>query len=172
MVFRNRDYRPGTTRRVRKRNWDYRLPGYYFLTICIHNRVQLLSEVHQSQVKLKPSGEMVESHLGRISERFSSVTLDCAVIMPNHVHMLVGNAVRTSDEPGTDSIIDMVHWLKSATTNSYGVAVRRQGWPPYKGRLWQEGFYDEIIRDEEMLNGIRQYITDNPARWSEDEFFG
>jgi putative transposase len=34
--------------------------------------------------------------------------------------------------------------------------------------LWQRNYYEHIIRDEEELNRIRQYITDNPARWDDD----
>lgn len=35
---------------------------------------------------------------------------------------------------------------------------------------WQPRFYDHIIRDENDLNRIRQYIMDNPWNWNEDEF--
>jgi len=35
-------------------------------------------------------------------------------------------------------------------------------------RIWQRNYYEHIIRDEEALNRIRQYIHDNPRRWSAD----
>jgi REP element-mobilizing transposase RayT len=35
-------------------------------------------------------------------------------------------------------------------------------------RVWQRNYYEHIIRNERELNGIRQYIRDNPARWAED----
>jgi hypothetical protein len=34
--------------------------------------------------------------------------------------------------------------------------------------VWQRNYYEHIIRDEESLNRIRQYITDNPIRWEFD----
>ena len=34
---------------------------------------------------------------------------------------------------------------------------------------WQKSYYDHIIRDEESLNKIRQYIIDNPVKWNDDE---
>jgi hypothetical protein len=34
---------------------------------------------------------------------------------------------------------------------------------------WQSGFYDHIIRDEESLENIRNYIINNPGKWDEDE---
>jgi REP element-mobilizing transposase RayT len=35
--------------------------------------------------------------------------------------------------------------------------------------VWQRNYYEHIIRDEESLNRIRQYILDNPARWAFDQ---
>jgi hypothetical protein len=35
--------------------------------------------------------------------------------------------------------------------------------------FWQRNYYEHVIRDEEELNRARQYITDNPKKWMEDE---
>lgn len=35
--------------------------------------------------------------------------------------------------------------------------------------LWQRNYYEHIVRDEKDLQRIRQYIHDNPLRWSLDE---
>jgi hypothetical protein len=34
--------------------------------------------------------------------------------------------------------------------------------------LWQRNYYEHVIRDEEELNRIQQYIIDNPGRWEDD----
>ncbi|PIZ67970.1 hypothetical protein COY13_02145, partial [Candidatus Roizmanbacteria bacterium CG_4_10_14_0_2_um_filter_36_35] len=34
--------------------------------------------------------------------------------------------------------------------------------------IWQKSFYDHIIRNEESLDKIRQYIRDNPKNWNKD----
>ena len=34
--------------------------------------------------------------------------------------------------------------------------------------LWQRNYYEHIIRDEESLNRICQYIAGNSMRWSMD----
>ncbi len=34
--------------------------------------------------------------------------------------------------------------------------------------LWQRDFYDHIIRDDDELNKIRDYIRTNPLRWNTD----
>ena len=34
------------------------------------------------------------------------------------------------------------------------------------GRVWQRNYYERIVRDEDEIKRIRQYITDNPIRWA------
>jgi len=35
--------------------------------------------------------------------------------------------------------------------------------------LWQRNYYERIIRDDNELNAVHQYIADNPSKWHEDE---
>jgi REP element-mobilizing transposase RayT len=39
----------------------------------------------------------------------------------------------------------------------------------FPGRLWQRNYYEQIIRNEDELNRLCQYILDNPANWETDE---
>ena len=48
----------------------------------------------------------------------------------------------------------------------YADAVKRLGWKPFRGRLWQRNYYEHIIRNKESLNRIREYILTNPMRWA------
>jgi len=64
---------------------------------------------------------------------------------------------------------DVVGAFKSLTTVSYIHGVKHSGWPPFRGRLWQRNFHEHIIRNEESLNLIRQYIVNNPVNWAIDE---
>ena len=41
----------------------------------------------------------------------------------------------------------------------------------YGQTLWQRNYHDHIIRNENELQRIRQYIIDNPAKWQEDQYF-
>lgn len=36
---------------------------------------------------------------------------------------------------------------------------------------WQRNYHEHITRKEGNLDGIRQYIIDNPIRWTKDELF-
>jgi hypothetical protein len=54
------------------------------------------------------------------------------------------------------------------TTKRYADGVKRLGWEPFRGRLWQRNYYEHIIRNEKSLNHIREYILTNPMRWELD----
>ena len=41
-------------------------------------------------------------------------------------------------------------------------------WPPFHRRLWQRNFYEHVVRTDESMKKIRQYILDNPAQWAFD----
>jgi REP element-mobilizing transposase RayT len=38
-----------------------------------------------------------------------------------------------------------------------------------QGKLWQRNYYEHIIRNEDELIRISEYVLDNPARWAEDD---
>ena len=54
------------------------------------------------------------------------------------------------------------------TTNEYVQGVNERGWAPFDRRLWQRTYYDHVIRDEDELRHVRQYILANPTKWAED----
>lgn len=91
--------------------------------------------------------------------------------MPNHVHMLVGLAVRLHDIPETDNLIDVIHWFKATVHQRFRAGVRLHGWPPYEGMVWQEGYHDHIIRNERDLETVRNYVSTNIQMWEKDTFY-
>jgi len=62
----------------------------------------------------------------------------------------------------------VVQAFKSVTTHEYTIGVRERGWTPFPRRLWQRNYHDRIIRNEDEMNRIRQYIVDNPLKWDLD----
>ncbi len=62
----------------------------------------------------------------------------------------------------------IMQWFETMTTNKYIRGARTASWPAFAGRLWQRGDYEHVIRNEDSLLRIRQYILDNPARWAFD----
>lgn len=55
------------------------------------------------------------------------------------------------------------------TTNDYLQGVRSGRWSALPAKLWQRNYYERIIRNDDELNGIRQYIRDNPSNWDQDD---
>jgi putative transposase len=88
---------------------------------------------------------------------------------------IVGNGTSSNGTPrGASptevlSLPDIVHRFKSLTTAKYRHNVKNKGWQPFEGKVWQRGYYDQIIRNEAHLNEVRQYITNNPTQWALDE---
>ncbi|HEY7122914.1 MAG TPA: transposase [Ktedonobacterales bacterium] len=72
-------------------------------------------------------------------------------IMPNHVHVVLEPL-----PPATLSTI--LHTWKSFTSNRIG---RLLG---YKGALWEQEYYDHLIRDEQALWRILTYVSQNPLK--------
>lgn len=62
----------------------------------------------------------------------------------------------------------IIQWFKTMTTDEYMGGVKTQGWPPFHGRLWQRNDYEHIVRFENELNRIREYIANNPLQWDLD----
>ncbi|MDY7032706.1 MAG: transposase [Thermodesulfobacteriota bacterium] len=36
------------------------------------------------------------------------------------------------------------------------------------GKFWQRNYYERVIRNEDELNKVREYIRNNPLNWSLD----
>ena len=37
--------------------------------------------------------------------------------------------------------------------------------------LWQRGYYDHVIRNEEDYLAVWQYIETNPVKWELDQYY-
>lgn len=64
---------------------------------------------------------------------------------------------------------DVVGAFKSLATVGHINGVKANGWPGFRGRLWQRNYYEHVIRDEPALNRVRRYSDENPARWEFDD---
>lgn len=156
---------------MRIKEYDYRSPGYYFVTICTHARHHYFGRIHGGEVILTEPGEMVRDCINTIPDRFENTTIDCFVVMPNHVHILIGLVVRLEDTPEVTNLIDVMQWFKSTTHRRYTDCVRKLGWLGYDGKVWQEGYHDHVVRNERQLEILRSYVASNPANWEEDEMY-
>ena len=146
----------------------------------------MFGEIVDGQMVCNDAGKMVDEKWLGLKNRFPYIELDEYVIMPNHFHGIITvgatlvvaqeNTATQHDRAGTrpaptqgTTIGDIVGAFKSITTDQYINGVETRNWQPFNGKLWQRNYYEHVIRDEDDLNCIRQYVMDNPARWAEDE---
>ena len=157
----------GTHVPLRIKNWDYSQPALYMVTIYVDDRSHRFGKMTlDSEVELSDAGKMVLQELRALPRRFNHVSLDELVIMPNHVHFLIG--INVGDQIGTENLGRVIGAFKSRTTNRYITGIKMGLLPPFHRRLWQIDYFETIMRDEKMADARRRYIINNPANWRED----
>ena len=160
---------------LRLREFDYNTPGAYFITFCTHNRSNILSRIvgaiHESPVsQLTTCGVIVDAVIQSIPEHLH-VTIDRYVIMPNHVHLIVViaesdvlRAIRESPLQGRSIVSKAVGYIKMNASK----AIRQQYGDV---TVWQRGYHDHVIRNQDDYEMIAKYIHENPLRWELDKFY-
>ena len=76
-----------------------------------------------------------------------------------------GDDARTAPTgaPNPKPLGRLIGAFKTVSTKKINILRKTEG-----AVIWQRNYYEHIIRDEDSLNRIRQYIVDNPARWAFD----
>jgi putative transposase len=160
---------------VRLQDWDYSQNGYYFVTICIKNREYLFGQIENDKMILSEIGRIAEQCWREIPSHFTIVELDEFAIMPNHIHgiIVITENVETQHiaslqrkgpnkfGPQSENLASIVRGFKSGVKK--WAMVKRIGFE------WQPRFYDRIIRNEEELWNVRNYIQHNHLKWNDDE---
>ena len=167
--------------------YDYSQLGCYFVTICIQNRLCLFGDITNGDMILNGAGKMAKKLWKELPKYYSEVEIDCFQIMPNHLHgiiHLVGDGPRAvpnfrshseKSEKGqpqgvvpTMSLSDVIHRFKTLTTKQYIDGVKHHHWARFDKKLWQRSFHDHIIRNDDDLYRVREYIQNNPLKWHLD----
>ena len=161
----------------RLQSYDYATEGYYFVTICVENKICCFGEVIREEMVLNKYGKIINQFWKEIPKHYQNVVLDEFVVMPNHLHgiiiieprMPVGEDIilphitgQADDIRPYTNLSKVIGYFKQAVSKS----IRSMGLPDFS---WQRSFYDHVIRKEESLNSIRQYILDNPRKWALDK---
>jgi putative transposase len=171
-------------RSIRLKDYDYSQGGAYFITVCTRKRENLFGNVTEGQIQLNRYGKVVNDFWDNIPTHFPSVDMDAFVVMPNHVHgiILIHDACRGGVIPPTDN--GMVSPSRGEVTSplrkiSLGQIVAFYKYQTAKlvnqirntpgVTIWQRNYHDHIIRDDEHLNKIREYVFENPLKWDLDD---
>lgn len=181
-LFKNR-YRVESARLP---HFDYSSSGRYFVTICTNNKACHFGDVVNGEMCLSSIGEIVADEWQNTPKVRPNVILDSWVVMPNHVHgIIVIDEMKIRDvTPGHGNVsVETTHRVVSTKTkttlqrNSLGAIIgqfkskctKRIHAAGFLDFSWQARFFDHIVRNGSDLDRIRQYILENPAKWSKDD---
>lgn len=152
-------------RSIRLPSFDYRQFGAYFLTICSHLKEPVFGEIAEEAIVLNDWGEIVEQEWLQTDAARHYVGTDQYVVMPNHFHGILwlrrGVVQLSNVQP--QSLGAVVRAFKSASTKRINELRGTPGAP-----VWQRNYYERVIRDDAELNRARDYIINNPVKWSDD----
>ncbi|MFN6232558.1 MAG: transposase [Dolichospermum sp.] len=191
-------YNPDIHKRqsIRLKGYDYSQSGLYFITICCYQRECLFGNIMNSQIILNNFGQLIKEEWLKSAEIRKEIEFDDFVIMPNHFHgIVIINQEINSDFMKNDvdfqdnnvgangrsplqqikssrpkismkpkSISSLIAGFKSATTKKINI-IRNTPQNP----VWQRNYYDHIIRNDESLARIREYVQNNPLSWENDQ---
>ena len=162
---------------LRLKQYDYSSKGAYFVTICIKDRMRLLSDITKSvgvgahddpQIRLTEIGKITEKYL-LSSENIPGVKIDRYVIMPDHIHAIIflypdeyaqrKDGSSRAPTPTNEMLPHIVSTFKRFCNKELGK------------NIFQRGYIEHIIRDREDYETRVKYIYENHIRWYYDELY-
>ena len=137
----------------------------------------MFGRVKNGEMALNAQGNIVLECWNNLPNHYPQVELDGVIVMPNHVHGIVFIANRVV----VDTVDAVGGGLKPPpTTLRHGLPEIIRAFKTFSSRKinemnpegirfkWQRNYHDHIIRTNEALEKIREYIVNNPAEWERD----
>jgi REP element-mobilizing transposase RayT len=164
---------------LRLKSFDYSQIGAYFITICTRKRKSLFGCISDGEMRLSDMGSIVMEYWERLPHRFPCVSLDECIVMPNHLHGIIIIVGAQFIAPQNENLLrihkvvnegainraptlgEIIRPFKAVTSRQIRVSVNQTFG-------WQRNYYEHVIRNEDSLNHIREYIRTNPTRWELD----
>ncbi len=151
---------------TRLKEYDYSVPGAYFVTVCTKDRKELLSRITVGddvlivpQNHLSDYGLICDKYIKNMNVIYENVSVDKYIIMPNHIHLLMTiHGTMPSSSP-TKNIGSIIRSFKTMVTREIGSSI------------FQRSYHDHIVRNHEDYLSIWQYIEENAAKWQSDRYF-
>ena len=167
-------------RSIRIKGYDYTQNGAYFITVCTYRHRPLFGKIKQGEMICNPFGDIVVDEWLKTGLLRSFVLIDEWVVMPNHFHGILfldtqqpradkehtGRVGEQFGKPTVGSLPTIVRSFKAIVTRRINELRGTNG-----AVLWQENYYERVIRQEEEYQNIVAYIRNNPVKWEEDELY-
>jgi len=113
----------------------------YFVTFCTHERQLFLTQakVHTAFIIF-----------GQRAEEMFNISIGRYVIMPDHIHLFVRGDYNFRLGPWVGA-------LKQGLAKAADLSRT-------KGQIWEEGFFDHVLRSDESYSQKWNYVRENPVR--------
>jgi putative transposase len=179
-------------RSLRLPDYDYSQPGAYFVTLVTYQLEHLFGDFTDGEMRQNIAGKIVWEVWQSLPSRYPNISLDEAVVMPNHFHGIV----IIEENPVVDAVaaihvaihVAAIHelpllplplprltrrrmliplvvgYFKMNSAKRINILLDNSGVP-----IWQRNYYERIVRNDQAYNAIRQYIHSNPVSWNTDE---
>jgi REP element-mobilizing transposase RayT len=177
-------------RSIRLKEYDYSNAGAYFVTMCTWQKECLFGDVMNGEMRLNELGGIVDKEWVQTAVVRSNVELDVYIVMPNHFHgiIILNDPVGATRRVAHDMTIDdmanntrATHRVAPTTLQSGSIGAILGQFKSIAAKtinqtrntlgmpLWQRNYFERVIRNENELHAIRQYIINNPLQWDMDE---
>ena len=165
-------------RSIRLPHYDYRQNGIYFITVCTFQRACLFGDISNGEMQLNYHGKIVNECWQEIPLHFPYAALDLSVVMPNHFHGIlnINNSIKTvlpdkyksQQKVLPQSLSAIIRSFKAAVTKKIrGHGVGAQHAAPMQ--IWQRNYYEHVVRNDEVLYQLQEYVQNNPLQWELDD---
>ena len=153
----------------RLKEYDYSSAAFYFVTICAHNRKCLFSRIvgrglAPAENRYSSYGVIAVEQLRQLEKRYPFVNVDQYVIMPNHIHAILGLEQEAAGASPRPTLTDIICAYKSLTTKACKKVQPIE-------KVFQTSFYEHVIRGKEDYKEIAEYIQNNPKQWELDKLY-
>ena len=126
-------------------DYDYsNTDAVYFITICTYNK--------KAYFKKTDIAEYIAKEIDYRSRVADEVTMFAYCIMPDHVHLLL----KLNEGYGKS----LPNWVAAFKKYNSRILTMMLDIKP----LWQANYYEHIVRRNESLKNIAEYIANNPVR--------
>jgi putative transposase len=182
----NDDVSKRRRRWIRLSGYDYAQAGAYFVTIVGRHRACLFGEVVNDEMRPNQFGRIVQSTWDELPDHYAGVECDAFMAMPNHAHGIivladergvgesdVGAGLKPARGIGPDSVraglkpaptlSEIIRGFKTFSARRVNELRETPGVP-----VWQRNYYEHVVRGENELHRIREYIANNPLKWEID----
>jgi putative transposase len=160
-------------RSIRLKDYDYSQSGAYVVTICTHDKQFLFGQIVDGNMILNELGKIIHDEWVKTEQIRENVKIDEYIIMPNHLHGIIVIPCNRRDvlqyvptnqfRSPSGNIGSIIRGFKSASTKRINEMRETPKMP-----LWQSNYYEHVVRNDDDLNDIREYIINNPLKWDLD----